>query len=287
MVQEGRDQDRALSSASIAENEVRCAELDGQRYCLHFGWTHKTENAVVADVASTPVVTGEPTGDLSLPDHVAQHAALSELAQARLEREELEDAPSNAIELPERFAIFADSRIRQQNTTYYCGPASFQSIEWNWDLDMQGQDNWAGDLGTTGAGTAITAMVRETNQHTGWDNSQHAGTYVVLDISSYSFSQWYSLNYRHTYNYRAPVILHPQLLTQYFPYLDDNGSGHFQVGRGYDFNNGPGVNQIGYFEPWNQAKFDPSERFIPRVQWRSAMNSYRANRAHPAKNIGV
>ena len=38
---------------------------------------------------------------------------------------------------------------------------------------------------------------------------------------------------RHIVDYRAPVVLHPILLARYYPYLDDDGSGHFQVGRGY------------------------------------------------------
>jgi hypothetical protein len=91
---------------------------------------------------------------------------------------------------------------------------------------------------------------------------------------------------RHVHDYRAPVVLHPVLLKQYYPYLDDDASGHFQVGRGFDQN--PGGNpQIGYFEPWDQAKFDPSEPAIGRVQWRNAYRSYRANLDHFQHNVGV
>ena len=76
------------------------------------------------------------------------------------------------------------------------------------------------------------------------------------------------------------------LLTKYYPYLDDNGSGHFQVGRGYD-KKGTKADLLGYFEPWNQQRFDRSEPAIARVQWRNAYKSYRANLAHFAHNIGV
>ena len=41
---------------------------------------------------------------------------------------------------------------------------------------------------------------------------------------------------RHVVDYRAPLVLHPILLKRYYPYLDDDASGHFQVGRGYDKN---------------------------------------------------
>ena len=85
---------------------------------------------------------------------------------------------------------------------------------------------------------------------------------------------------------RSPVVLHPILLKKYYPYLDDNASGHFQVGRGYD-KKGTKSDLIGYFEPWNQQRFDPSEPAIPRVQWRQAYKSYRANQDHRQHNIGV
>jgi len=91
---------------------------------------------------------------------------------------------------------------------------------------------------------------------------------------------------RHYVDYRAPTIQHPILRKAYFPYLDDNASGHFQVGRGYD-KRGSRSNLISYYEPWNQRRFDPSEPYIARVQWRSAYKSYRANKAHFQHNIGV
>ena len=47
------------------------------------------------------------------------------------------------------------------------------------------------------------------------------------------------------------------------------------------------MNLIGFFEPWNQQRFDPSEPYISRVQWRSAYRSYRGNQAHSMHNIGV
>ena len=91
---------------------------------------------------------------------------------------------------------------------------------------------------------------------------------------------------RHIVDYRAPVVLHPILLKKFYPYLDDDASGHFQVGRGYDKRGGK-PDLLGYFEPWNQQRFDPSEPYIDRVQWRNAYKSYRANQAHFQHNIGV
>ena len=114
----------------------------------------------------------------------------------------------------------------------------------------------------------------------------HAGPYVVLDISDFTFKQWYRLMMRHVHDYQAPVVLHPVLLKQYYPYLDDDASGHFQVGRGFD-QDPDGNRKIGYFEPWDQSRFDPSEPAIDRVQWRNAYKSYRANLDHFQHNVGV
>lgn len=57
------------------------------------------------------------------------------------------------------------------------------------------------------------------------------------------------------------------LLKDYFPYLDDDGAGHFQLGRGWDFESSKEDSwQLKYHEPWNQQRFNPSEPFIARQQ---------------------
>ena len=129
-------------------------------------------------------------------------------------------------------------------------------------------------------------MVRVVNNNTGWDREDYAGAYIVLDIGDYGFKKWEKLILRHIVDYKAPVVLHPILLKKYYPYLDDDASGHFQTGRGFD-RRGDKSNLISYFEPWDQQRFDPSEPYIARVQWRSAYKSYRANEAHFQHNIGV
>ena len=108
----------------------------------------------------------------------------------------------------------------------------------------------------------------------------------MLDIKKWSYRQWYVLQMRHTVDYRAPVILHPILLKKWYPYLDDDASGHFQVGRGYN-KNGDRPNLLRYFEPWNQQRFDRSEPYIDRRQLKSAYRAYRANQEHFQHNIGV
>jgi hypothetical protein len=182
--------------------------------------------------------------------------------------------------------VLRKNRVAEQTRSYWCGPTSMQMIGWGWTGIKRTQATWAERLRTTTNGTAITDMVRVTNRYTGWDRDDRAGRYVTLDISDWTYSQWWLLNMRHYADYRAPIILHPVLLKRFFPYLDDDASGHFQVGRGYA-KNGADPNTISFFEPWNQQRFDPSEPYIARVQWRSAYRSYRANKAHFQHNLGV
>jgi Peptidase_C39 like family len=187
---------------------------------------------------------------------------------------------------PKKGVVLNRHHVRQQKRTYWCGPTSMQMITWGWSGNRRTQRHWARKLGTTTSGTAITSMVHVVNRYTGWDKASYAGPYITLDISDWSFREWMLLMARHTVDYRAPVILHPVLLTQYYPYLDHDGSGHFQVGRGYR-KHGDKTPLLGYFEPWNQQRFHPDEPFIPRVQWRNAYKSYRANQAHFQHNLGV
>jgi len=377
VVAEGRTSPRVAATASeLATSELRCADFEGQQYCLHSGWTAQSEPALRSEVTSQArTVTArrqqvEQTGDLDVLATLRSHARLAPAAQAEAERAELtaaarsvakvwllrhqlqgvplpdgfverhpeirlpeseaeqvsepeqQSAPvaaraaattsatpsptpsptpsttpsptttvapaaeKTSADYPDRYAILSTSRVAEQTRSYWCGPTSMQMIEWNWNGTKQSQNLWASKLGTTGDGTSITQMVRVTNSYTGWDRADRAGTYVTLDISDWTYSQWWLLQMRHYADYRAPIILHPVLRKEFYPYLDDDASGHFQVGRGYD-KDGANPNLVGYFEPWNQQRFDPSEPYIKRVQWRSAYRSYRANQAHFQHNLGV
>jgi hypothetical protein len=320
---EGAALDRAEGRTALAEASVRCATFEGQRYCLGFGWTDQPEQVLADRLEARPTDgRAERTGDLDADGLVARARSRTSTARTETERAELTMAARSVgkvwmlrhelqgVPLPDGFAErhpeaagvdarggFGESYPRRakvltskvahaQNTTYWCGPATMQAIGWGSQGKRKNQSYWARRLGTTSAGTAITDMVRVVNNKTDWDDATHAGPYIVLDISDFTFKQWYRLMMRHVHDYRAPVVLHPSLLTQYYPYLDDDASGHFQVGRGFDQN--PGGNpQLGYFEPWDQSRFDPSEPAIGRVQWRNAYRSYRANLAHFQHNIGV
>ncbi len=187
---------------------------------------------------------------------------------------------------PEKGTVLHARQVTEQHRTYWCGPTSMQMIAWGWSGTKRHQQHWAKRLGTTTSGSSITAMVDVVNEDTGYDKASYAGPYITLDIRDWSFSQWRLLMARHVVDYRAPVVLHPVLLERFYPYLDHDGSGHFQVGRGYRKRAGK-TPLLGYFEPWNQQRFHPDEPFIDRVQWRNAYKSYRANEAHFQHNLGV
>lgn len=313
------------SAYALATAATRCATFDAQRYCLGLGWTTSTEEDAAARLAaaSAPRATRsapETTGDLDATAALRRLARLSPRDRERLERAELTAAARSVAKVwlirheiqgmplpddfvarhpeaaaaartrphrhPTSFRILSEKQVRPQGRTYYCGPAAMQMIGWGWRDRRQGQALWADKLRTTSAGTAITDMVRVVNHNTGYDGEDHAGPYIVLDISDFAYRQWWRLMKRHLHTYRAPVVLHPILLEKFFPYLDDDASGHFQVGRGYRRTSG-GQKLLGYFEPWDQSEFDPTEPRIARSQWQSAYKSYRANQEHFQHNLGV
>ena len=225
-------------------------------------------------------ILGEPLPDGFLERHPEARATTDvDVARSADQAESLSD-------YPQRSTVLSPKRTREQHTTYWCGPTTMQMIAWGWQKERRTQQHWANKLGTTTSGSAISDLVRVINGTTGWDQAAYAGDYIVLDISDWSYKKWLLLQMRHVEDYRAPVVLHPILLRQFYPYLDDDASGHFQVGRGYD-KRGKKPADLGFFEPWNQQRFDPSEPYIARVQWRRAYQSYRGNQAHPHQNIGV
>ena len=326
VVAEGASLDRAQGRTAVARAAVRCATFEGQRYCLGFGWTRQSRDVLAAGLVARPEPGREQTGGLDAAGVLdratgrtaeeraaADRAELTEaarsVAKVWLLRHEIqgEELPADFLErhpevvvapvdadarggfgkrYPRRVEILKEERALSQNETWWCGPATMQTIGWSSQKTRKNQSFWARRLGTTSAGTAISDMVRVVNRATFYGDRDHAGPYVVLDIGDFTFKQWYRLMMRHVHDYRAPVVLHPVLLRRYYPYLDDDASGHFQVGRGFDQNR-DGNPQLGYFEPWDQSRFDPSEPRIGRVQWRNAYRSFRANLDHFQHNVGV
>ena len=77
---------------------MRCADFEGQRYCLHAGWTDSTEDEVVTELAGNATSESarsayrEETGDLSLTAQLRRRAALGPAARAQADRAELTEA---------------------------------------------------------------------------------------------------------------------------------------------------------------------------------------------------
>jgi hypothetical protein len=169
-----------------------------------------------------------------------------------------------------------------QEKGYWCGPAAFQSIDWADDNQRDTQASWAKDLGTTTSGTAITAMVKQTNLKTNWDLA--AGTYIVQSVAHWNAQKFFTVHQNHLGDGQpAPIIEHTQLLKRYFPYLAFNHSGHYQVGRGYDRAKGT----IAIFEVFNERRFNSRGNVTHGPKNIPATALFNATLANSFKNIGL
>lgn len=168
------------------------------------------------------------------------------------------DIGSRATQVPTlgdpdgQYVFIMGGKETKQARDNWCGPATFQSIEWANDGTKQEQSQWANELGTSSAGTGITSMVRLTNQKTTWDNA--AGQYITQGIGSWDPDKMWGVHVAHFNDGSpAPIIEHPELLETYFEYLEHNGDGHFQVGRGYQKLADSEVRSVAIFEVWNEG----------------------------------
>ncbi|MGW7686172.1 C39 family peptidase [Kribbella sp. NPDC054772] len=168
-----------------------------------------------------------------------------------------------------------------QEKGYWCGPATFQSIDWADDKQKDTQASWAKDLGSTTGGTAISAMVKQTNAKTAWPKA--AGPYVVQNVKGWNSQTFFQVHQKHLGVYKAPVIEHVQLLKRYFPYLAFNHSGHYQVGRGYNKANGT----IAIFEVFNERRFNSRGNVTDGPKNIPASALFNATLANSFQNIGL
>jgi uncharacterized protein YqjF (DUF2071 family) len=137
-------------------------------------------------------------------------------------------------------------------------------------------------LGTTRSGTAISAMVRQTNLRTNWDIA--GGTYIVQSVRGWTTKKFFTVHQKHLGDGSgAPVIEHVQLLRRYFPYLAFNHSGHYQVGRAYSKTKGT----IGIFEVFNERRFNSRGHVTNGAKNIPASALFNATLANKFKNIGL
>ncbi len=189
--------------------------------------------------------------------------------------------PVKVVKLPKSSYIMKGFQTSQEKG-YWCGPATFQSIDWADDKQKDTQKSWAKDLGSTSSGTGITAMVKQTNLKTEWDVA--AGTYIVQNVSHWNTQKFFTVHQKHLGDGKpAPVIEHVQLLKRYFPYLAFNHSGHYQVGRGYDRAKGT----IAIFEVFNERRFNSRGNVTDGPKNIPASALFNATLANSFQNIGL
>ncbi|MFB6721294.1 C39 family peptidase [Kribbella sp. NPDC056345] len=189
--------------------------------------------------------------------------------------------PVKVVKLPKSSYIMKGFQTSQEKG-YWCGPATFQSIDWADDQQKDTQKSWAKDLGSTSSGTGITAMVKQTNLKTEWDVA--AGTYIVQNVSHWNTQKFFTVHQKHLGDGKpAPVIEHVQLLKRYFPYLAFNHSGHYQVGRGYDRTKGT----IAIFEVFNERRFNSRGNVTDGPKNIPASALFNATLANSFQNIGL
>ncbi len=288
---------------------LRCFKLDDENYCLGLGFVDQVPSgAQLQELTSPPaslradddagVEQDSPTGDLTPAAFVAQRAAMPKSARVTAELDELKAAwagrakarelrllstsatPAAPVKMPASAYIMNGFQTSQEKG-YWCGPATFQSIDWADDNQKDTQASWAEDLGSTTSGTAISAMVKQTNVKTAWPKS--AGTYVVQNVSGWNAQTFFAVHQKHLGVYKAPVIEHVQLLKRYFPYLAFNHSGHYQVGRGYNQANGT----IAIFEVFNERRFNSRGNVTDGPKNIPASALFNATLANSFQNIGL
>jgi hypothetical protein len=296
------------SAAKQSTSAMRCFKLEAENYCLGLGFVDNAPTAAkISAAAAVPAMKAadNPTGDLSPSAFVAQRAAMSDQARLNAELDEMRTAwagrekarslrtagaattPALANSTlaartpPATFAMMGGYATSQERG-YWCGPATFQSIDWADDKRKDPQKNVAVVLGTTRSGTAISRIVRQTNVSTNWDRA--AGAYIVQNVSGWTAKKFFTVHQTHLGDGSgAPVIEHTQLLKRYFPYLAFNHSGHFQVGRAYSKTNGT----IGIFEVFNERRFNSRGRVTNGAKNIPYTALFNATLANKFKNIGL
>jgi hypothetical protein len=189
--------------------------------------------------------------------------------------------PVAPVKPPPKSSYIMKGFQTSQEKGYWCGPATFQSIDWADDNQKDTQASWAKDLGSTTSGTGISAMVKQTNLKTNWDKP--AGAYIVQNVSGWNAQTFFTVHQKHLGVYKAPVIEHTQLLKRYFPYLAFNHSGHYQVGRGYDRAKGT----IAIYEVFNERRFNSRGNVTDGPKNIPATALFNATLANSFQNIGL
>ncbi len=173
-------------------------------------------------------------GDLDPYNEEAIESRLGPTQSARLSW----SAPLLWLAPSSRYIIY--NYYMEQSTNYYCGPATFASIDWADDGGNNGQSFWAGSnyLRTDAQGaTALSDIVSHINTYTNWDAVGTGGAYSMVSISGRDQTFFVDYHKVRIGVYGAPIVEHVMLRDEYFSYLAKDHGGHFQTGRGYSGSN--------------------------------------------------
>ncbi|HWD82355.1 MAG TPA: C39 family peptidase [Kribbella sp.] len=277
--------------AALPKSQRVTAELDE----MQAAWNGREKARELRELAeaNTPPRNPEPTasGEESTPTAtptvtptatptVTPTVAPTRTAPTSGESTPVPTTPAAPVVTPASAYIMKGYQTSQEKG-YWCGPATFQSIDWADDNQKDTQASWAKDLGSTTGGTAISAMVRQTNLKTSWPKT--AGTYIVQSVSTWNTQTFFAVHQKHLGVYKAPVIEHVQLLKRYFPYLAYNHSGHYQVGRGYNQKNAT----IAIFEVFNERRFNSRGNVTDGPRNIPASALFNATLANSFQNVGL
>lgn len=260
---------KASPPAVQAEGLMPCADVGWSVYCVGIGWLDDLPDysRLVANTSRSASFDG----DVTYVAMMKQAFQLSDDQYLLKVRAELADAAAGVDKMlrlhdlldsaaiasrrkdPAEYAMIMGGHSTTQNADNWCGPATFQMMEWARSGTKESQAHWRVPLGTGpagGSGTAITSMVSLTNSATTWDNV--VGAYQTVSVTNWGPTQFWDV---HTAQLAAgaPVIEHPKLLTAYFSHISFNAGGHFQVGRGISKAADSSTRYVHIFEPWNEA----------------------------------
>lgn len=309
-----------LSTLDQVTKLNRCVDLATERYCIGLGFVDVDPSYERLANAANAAPVSDPTGAMSTADWVRTRLEMSDAERIEAEQDEIDVALAGVekarterlrtevtqsggfsqADIGTQAAVGGPYTIMtgyqtKQGKTYYCGPATMQSIDWGDPGDdgvKDTQNVWADILGTTaGSGTGISALVSTTNSSTTWDN--YVNSYIVGSVSSWNTATWYDKHWNHfggnpnARSRKAPIIEHVMLKKAYFPYLKYDHGGHFQVGRGAKWASETDPKTIYYFEVYNENDWYSSvttDTWGPRT---IASSTYlNATKAHAQQNIG-
>jgi hypothetical protein len=175
------------------------------------------------------------------------------------------------------------ARLEKQTQTYNCGAASMQAFAWNDPKSSlyKTQAQWESILGTTQSnGTTVGAMANGINTYTHWDDSDYAGSYVVVGVGNWTVTQFHNEFAHHIRDLRSPLQMNPVLNPTTSSYYPGSTSGHYDVVIGYDYSVGDNVY---IYEPAGGAP--QGHIYDSLTAWDNTTKVRAATMANPNKNI--